>query len=87
MTQQASAGRAVRDVTFGNACRRPRKALDRRANRDPDVFPHPDRYDIQRADQHLSFARGPHFCFGAHPARLEIATALLGDQAYLGSGS
>jgi cytochrome P450 len=48
------------------------------ANRDPDVFPDPGRFDLRRdgADRHLSFARGPHFCFGAHLARLETFTAL-----------
>jgi cytochrome P450 len=48
------------------------------ANRDPDVFPDPGRFDLRRdgADRHLSFARGPHFCFGAHLARLETTTAL-----------
>jgi cytochrome P450 len=48
------------------------------ANRDPGIFPDPDRYDLRRdgADRHLSFARGPHFCFGAHLARLETTTAL-----------
>jgi cytochrome P450 len=72
---------AVRDVTLGDSHVR---AGDRvrisiaGANRDPDVFPDPDRYDIRRAgaDQHLSFARGPHFCFGAHLARMETTTAL-----------
>ncbi|MCO5997072.1 cytochrome P450 [Actinoallomurus rhizosphaericola] len=48
------------------------------ANRDPAVFAEPDLYDPRRAnvDGHLAFAHGPHFCFGAHLARLETMTML-----------
>jgi cytochrome P450 len=48
------------------------------AGRDPAFFPDPDRFDLHRgnAGQHLAFAHGPHFCLGAHLARLETTTAL-----------
>ncbi|MFB4320310.1 cytochrome P450 [Actinomadura sp. 21ATH] len=48
------------------------------ANRDPAAFPDPDRYDVRRANaaEHLAFAHGPHFCFGAHLARLETRAVL-----------
>jgi cytochrome P450 len=44
------------------------------ANRDPEVFPEPDKLVLTRKrDEHASFGRGgPHFCIGAHLARLEI---------------
>ncbi|MEV7344688.1 cytochrome P450 [Streptomyces sp. NPDC093544] len=48
------------------------------ANRDPDVFPDPDRFDVRRenARLQLAFAHGPHYCLAAHLARLETRIAL-----------
>lgn len=68
------AGRAIKKGQFAMMCMGS-------ANRDPAMFPEPDRLDIGRKDiKHLSFANGPHVCIGAQLARLEgqIAfTALL----------
>jgi len=43
------------------------------ANRDEDVFPEPQRFDVGRSpNEHLAFGIGHHFCLGANLARLEI---------------
>lgn len=44
------------------------------ANRDEEVFADPDRFDVGRAsNEHAAFGGGgPHFCLGAHVARMEI---------------
>lgn len=72
---------ATRDIELGRA---PIRAGDlvrvslAGANRDPAVFPDPDRYDVRRAclGGQLAFAHGPHFCFGAPLARLETHAVL-----------
>ena len=48
------------------------------ANRDPRLFDHPDRYDMDRdnASKHIAFGRGPHICLGRLLAKLELTTVL-----------
>jgi cytochrome P450 len=51
--------------TLGSACH------------DPDVFDRPTEFDLDRPqNQHLGFSVGPHFCLGAHLARMELRVAL-----------
>ncbi|MEU8773161.1 cytochrome P450 [Streptomyces sp. NPDC048606] len=43
------------------------------ADRDPEVFEDPDRFDVRRTGgRHVAFGRGGHFCLGAALARMEV---------------
>ncbi|WP_082373228.1 cytochrome P450 [Nocardia sp. NRRL S-836] len=48
------------------------------ANRDPEVYPEPERFDLMRVrkPEHLAFSSGIHYCLGATLARLEGEVAL-----------
>ncbi len=47
------------------------------ANLDEEVFPKPDELDFERAaNPHLTFSFGPHHCFGAPLARMELQVIL-----------
>jgi len=67
---------ATRDLTLGGRqITRGQKVVvyHASANRDETVFPDPDRFDITRSpNDHVSFGFGPHFCLGAHLARLQM---------------
>lgn len=80
---QYTARRALEDVEIGgHEIRRGQSVvlMLAAANRDPDVFDDPDaiRLDRPNTRRHLAFGNGPHFCFGAPLARLEIRLVLDG---------
>ena len=59
------------------------------ANRDPDIYPDPNRFDINREApaEHLAFSGGIHYCLGSPLARMSSpglprpGRALSSDQA------
>lgn len=51
------------------------------ANRDPDRFTHPDRIDVDRADnRHIAFGHGIHFCLGAPLALARMEATIATDR-------
>lgn len=47
------------------------------ANRDEEVFPDPDAFDLRRSpNRHVSFGLGAHFCVGSQLGRMEIKAVL-----------
>lgn len=54
------------------------------ANRQPDLFPEPTTFDIERANagHHISFGKGVHYCLGARLAKFEtqIVTEVLAER-------
>lgn len=44
------------------------------ANRDPEIFTDPDKYDVTRenAKKHLAFGYGRHLCLGKHTANMQL---------------
>jgi cytochrome P450 family 142 subfamily A polypeptide 1 len=85
----------TRDTTLrGKALREGQKVLlvYPSANRDAEVFPEPDRFDIEREPHHVAFGIGNHFCLGANLARMEMRVAFreilrrLPDMEYASAG-
>jgi cytochrome P450 len=49
------------------------------ANRDPEVMPNPEQFDLRNAEtMHFAFGHGMHRCVGAELARMELRAALVG---------
>lgn len=71
---------ALEDVAIGDVVIRKGEgvfALNPTANRDPEVFPDPDAFDVHRdASRHVAFGFGIHQCLGQILARLELQVVL-----------
>ena len=73
---------ATRNVEMGDSVIRSGEIvllLRGAANRDPDAFPDPNRFDITRTpNHHVGFGHGIHHCLGNMLARMEARMALTG---------
>jgi cytochrome P450 len=71
---------APRDMEIAGCPLKPGQAITphlRAANRDPEVFEDPHRFDVSRKHRsHVAFGGGAHICIGAPLARLEAQVAL-----------
>ncbi|HEY5336570.1 MAG TPA: cytochrome P450 [Rhizomicrobium sp.] len=72
---------APRDMEVGGCPMKPHQSMFlslRGANRDPEAFPDPHKFDIARKDApHVAFGGGLHLCIGSPLARMEAQVALL----------
>jgi cytochrome P450 len=70
------------DTRFGDTiipADRPVMCMLFAANRDPERFADPDRFDVTRTDNdHVAFGGGVHYCLGTHLARMEAQLAIGG---------
>jgi hypothetical protein len=71
---------ASHDMEAGGCPLKPGQVMNtwlRAANRDPEVFEDPHRFDVSRKHRpHVAFGGGAHICIGAPLARLEAQVAL-----------
>jgi cytochrome P450 len=75
VARQATRATGIRGVEVAEG--RIVSAVIASGNRDEAHYADPDRFDLdRRADDHLSFGFGRHFCLGTHLAKLEARTAL-----------
>ncbi len=77
---QVASRRIIQDVEVGGKTLRQGQVVNvamGAANRDPAVFPEPDRFLLDRPGitRHIAFGKGIHTCVGAHLARLEARLA------------
>ncbi|HEX4094590.1 MAG TPA: cytochrome P450 [Trebonia sp.] len=79
-SRRATEDRSIGDTAIGTG---EQLLLDyAAANRDPAVYPEPERFELDRRPQHLAFGWGPHRCVGMHLARAQMRIAAAGLLAF-----